>query len=553
MDPLIGQSLGQYQIVELIGQGGMATVYRALQPALGRSVAVKVLPPVLAADETFVARFRREAMVVAGLAHPNILPVYDFGAFNGYLAIVMMYVLGGTLRARLGEPMPVSTVVRIVGQVADALSYAHERGIVHRDVKPTNILMARPDWALLADFGIAQLADRRTLTLTGGKIGTPEYMSPEQAAGDPVDARSDVYSLGVVLYEMLTGRVPFTAPTTLATLQQHLYAPLPPITTVRRDLPPGLIGVVNRALAKAPADRFSSATEFHDALTAALEPAPLEATIVTPPERRAPTTPLPPSGTASGAPPPPGMPPAAPRRSTWLPFALGGLVVGVVLALACGGLALAATAGLFGGVVAAPTASPVPSPVGAPTALQSGAVLYQANFTSAARGEWALGDGSEATIEDGRLFVTSIQANRAFRVWPERAPLLEDFILEAELTKLTGPNNYGYGVTFRDDGRGSYFFFSVTGNGSFKLEKWAANPGEWVTYVDWTTSNAIKLGDNAPNVLRVIATGPQIKLLINDRPVATAVDDAPVRGNTGVLVGTTGLRIAVSSFKILQP
>lgn len=550
MDPLIGQSLGQYQIVELIGKGGMATVYRALQPALGRSVAVKVLPPVLAADETFVARFRREAMVVAGLAHPNILPVYDFGAFNGYLAIIMMYVLGGTLRARLGEPMPVTTAVRIAGQVAEALSYAHERGIVHRDVKPTNILMARPDWALLADFGIAQLADRRTLTLTGGKIGTPEYMSPEQAAGDPVDARSDLYSLGVVLYEMLTGRVPFTAPTTLATLQQHLHAPLPPITSIRRDLPPGLVEVVNRALAKAPAARFASATEFHDALVAALEPAPLEATIVAP-ERRAPITPGPLGGPAAVAPPPDAR--AAPPRLKWLPFALGGLVVGVVLALACAGLALAAATGLFGGMVSAPTATPVPGATSTPTALQSGAVLYQANFTSAARGEWALGDGTEAAIEDGRLFVTSIQANRAFRVWPERAPLLEDFILEAELTKLAGPNNYGYGVTFRDDGRGSYFFFSVTGNGSFKLEKWSANPGQWVTYVDWTTSNAIKLGDNAPNVLRVIATGPQIKLLINDRPVATAVDDAPVRGNTGVLVGTTGLRIAVSSFRILQP
>ncbi|GIW05793.1 MAG: hypothetical protein KatS3mg060_0598 [Dehalococcoidia bacterium] len=552
MDPLIGQTLGQYQIVELLGKGGMATVYRALQPALGRSVAVKVLPPVLAADETFVARFRREAMVVAGLAHPNILPVYDFGAFNGYLAIVMMYVLGGTLRMRLGEPMPVSTAVRIVGQVADALSYAHERGIIHRDVKPTNILMARPDWALLADFGIAQLADHRTLTLTGGKVGTPQYMSPEQAAGDPVDARSDIYSLGIVLYEMLSGRVPFTAPTTLATLQQQINAPLPPITTYRRDLPPGLIEVLSRALAKSPAARFSTAAEFHGALEAALEPAPLEPTIVAPPDRRSPLTP--PYHIASAAPiAPPGPPPEPPRKSRWLPIALGGAVGGVLLLVVCGGLALAGATGLLSGLVAAPTATPAAGPTSTPSPIPPGGVIYQADFRNSARGDWALGDGAEAAIEDGRLFVTSIQANKAFRVWPERAPLVEDFILEAEITKLTGPNNYGYGVTFRDNGQGSYFFFSITGNGSFKLEKWNADPGEWVTYVDWTTSNAINLADNNPNVLRVIATGQQIKLMINDRPVATAVDDAPIKGNTGVLVGTTGLRIAVSSFKILQP
>jgi serine/threonine-protein kinase len=552
MDSLIGQTLGQYQIVELLGKGGMATVYRALQPSLGRSVAVKVLPPVLAGDETFVARFRREAMVVAGLAHPNILPVYDFGAFNGYLAIVMMYVLGGTLRTRLGEPMPVTTAVRIVGQVADALSYAHERGIIHRDVKPTNILMARPDWALLADFGIAHLADHRTLTLTGGKFGTPQYMSPEQAAGDPVDARSDLYSLGIVLYEMLSGRVPFTAPTTLATLQQHLTTPPPPISVFRRDLPPGLIEVLNRALAKSPAARFSSAAEFHEALAAALEPAALDATVVTSAARRVPITPLP-AGAAPAAPLPPEPLPDPPQRARWLPIALGGLAGGAFLALLCGGLALAGASGLLGGILAAPTATPTAGPTATATPVPSGGLLYQANFANPQRGDWALGDGAEATIQDGRLFVSSIQANKAFRVWPERAPILRDFILEAEITKLTGPNNYGYGVTFRDDGKGSYFFFSITGNGSFKLEKWVGDQGEWVTYVDWTTSSAINQGDNQSNVLRVIGSGPQIKLLINDRPVASAVDDAPIAGNTGVLVGTTGLRVAVSSFKILQP
>ncbi|MCS6801453.1 MAG: protein kinase [Chloroflexota bacterium] len=540
MDPLIGRSLGQYQIVELLGSGGMATVYRALQPALNRSVAIKVLPPVLANDDLFVARFRREAMVVAGLAHPNILPVYDFGIFDGYLAIIMMYVRGGTLRTRLGEPMPVATAVQIAAQVADALRYAHERGIVHRDVKPSNILMARSDWALLADFGIAQLADQRTLTLTGAKVGTPEYMSPEQAAGDPVDARSDLYSLGIVLYEMLTGRVPFSAPTTLATLQQQIHTPLPPITTFRRDLPPGLIEVVKRALEKSPAARFATAAEFHDALLASLEPAPVEATVV-PVEQR--------------APPPPaiGTPPASPRQTTWLPMALGGVAIGAVLAVLCGGLALAAASGMAGRVLPIALSTPVARPSETPTPAPIGGVLYQADFSSPARAQWALGDGSEATIEGGRLFVTSLQANRAFRVWPERAPLVEDFILEAEITKLTGPNNFGYGVTFRDDGKGSYFFFSITGNGSFKLEKWVAASGEWVTYVNWTSSNAINRGDNVPNVLRVIATGSQIKLLINDRPVATATDDAPVRGNTGILVGTTGLRVAVSSFQILQP
>ncbi|GIW10964.1 MAG: hypothetical protein KatS3mg061_2021 [Dehalococcoidia bacterium] len=540
MDALIGQTLGQYQIVELIGRGGMATVYRGIQTALGRSVAIKVLPPLLAADEAFVARFRREAMVVAGLAHPNILPVYDFGAFNGYLTIVMMYVQGGTLRARLGEPMAVGAAVRLVAQVADALAYAHERGIVHRDVKPANILLARADWALLADFGIAHLADQRTLTLTGAKVGTPEYMSPEQAAGEPVDARSDLYSLGVVLYELLSGRVPYRAPTTLATLHLHLHAPLPPITAARPDLPPGLVAVVERALAKSPAERFASAAEFREALEATLEPVP----VVT----LAPATLAPPAA--------PSAPAAAtpPRWRSLLPLVLaaGGGGVTAVLCLAL--LALSAS-GVLGDLLrggAAP-ATPVLTPSAEGTPTPASGALYVADFSSPQRAEWELGDGSQAFIANGQLIVTSLRPDSALLVYPRRAPPLRDFVLEAELTKLEGPNNFGYGVIFRDDGQGNYFFFSVTGNGSFRLVRYRADRSVPLIYVDWTVSNAIQRGDNAPNRLRVLAVGTQIKLFVNDRPLASATDDDPVLGGTGVLVGTTGLRVAVSSFRLLMP
>ena len=269
---LIGKMLGHFEVVAKLGAGGMATVYRANQPSLGRQVAIKVLSDELARDETFRERFLREARAVAQLTHPNILPVYDFGKDEetGALYYVMQLVDGGTLSQRLEQPMSVEEAVRIIVQIARALDYAHRHGVIHRDVKPANVLLTPDGRPLLSDFGIAHIMQETHLTQTGTSLGTPAYMSPEQARGELADHRSDQYALGIMAYELLTGSVPFQADTPVGLLHQHAFVPPEPLRKLRPGLPKNLEKVVMRALAKYPVQRYASAGEFADELEAAV-------------------------------------------------------------------------------------------------------------------------------------------------------------------------------------------------------------------------------------------------------------------------------------------
>jgi tetratricopeptide (TPR) repeat protein len=269
---LIGRTLdGKYRIVGEIGQGGMASVFKAYQPALDRYVAIKVLPAQHALAPGFSERFVREARAVAQLNHPNILSVIDFGQDEGLSYIVMKYVAGGTLKDRLGQPMKLAETVRIVGQIAAALDHAHGRGVLHRDVKPSNVLLDEGDWVQLADFGLAKmLVGDEGLTATGVGIGTPSYMSPEQGQGLPVDQRADIYSLGVVLYEMVTGRLPYSAETPMAIVIKHIYEPLPLPRQLNPALPEAVERVILKAMAKASTDRYASAGELARALEQAV-------------------------------------------------------------------------------------------------------------------------------------------------------------------------------------------------------------------------------------------------------------------------------------------
>ncbi|HEX5436553.1 MAG TPA: serine/threonine-protein kinase, partial [Gemmatimonadaceae bacterium] len=279
MDAIADQlqrSLGeQYRIIRELGGGGMSRVYLAEEPSLGRQVVVKVLAPELT-GEAGIARFKQEAALTAQLQHPNILPVLAFGARDGLLYYVTPFVAGESLRARLEREgaLPVDEAVTLTREVADALTAAHARGVVHRDIKPENIFLSNGH-AVLADFGIARSlhvgggAPGTRLTAVGTSLGTPGYMSPEQAAGEvDVDARSDIYSLGVVMYEMLAGRPPFTGATPRAVLAAHLSQPPEPVTKHRREVPESISAAIDRALAKDPADRFAGAAEFRDALAA---------------------------------------------------------------------------------------------------------------------------------------------------------------------------------------------------------------------------------------------------------------------------------------------
>ncbi|HEX9441278.1 MAG TPA: protein kinase, partial [Roseiflexaceae bacterium] len=267
MTDLIGTRLNQYDLTEIIRRGGMSTVYKAYQGSLDRFVAVKVL--FTNRDPQFAARFKREARAIAALQHHNILPIYDYGEQEGLLFLVLQYIENGlTLGDMLGKPMEPAQALHLTSHVLDALEYAHRRGVIHRDIKPANVLMPSPHWPMLADFGIAKLMNdnKERLTLANQIIGTAAYMAPEQATGRPIDARTDLYAAGVVLYELVTGRVPFDSDTPMAVLTKHVYEVPPPARTMNPHLPPAVEAILQKALAKDPGDRYQSAGEMAEEL-----------------------------------------------------------------------------------------------------------------------------------------------------------------------------------------------------------------------------------------------------------------------------------------------
>ena len=276
--------VGSYRLEEQVGKGGMGEVYRARHTRLDTERAVKLLPPALAADPDFLKRFEREAASAARLEHPNILTVYEYGEAAGVPYLVMPYVRGGTLKERLARGnLPVGELLNLLGQAAEALDYAHEQGIVHRDVKPANLLLDGRGRLLLADFGIAKaLEGAEGLTRTGVGVGTPEYMAPEQAQGR-ADARSDLYALGTILYQLLTGRVPYTGNSTIEVLMKHLQDPLPllPLRSVAPAVPPRVEAVVTKALAKNPNDRYASGKALVEDLREAFASTPAGADAAT--------------------------------------------------------------------------------------------------------------------------------------------------------------------------------------------------------------------------------------------------------------------------------
>ncbi len=272
---LIGTTLGRFEILSELGRGGMAVVYKARQTDLDRIVALKILPPEMTHDTSYIARFRQEARSAARLEHPHIMPVYEVGEMNGLHYIAMKFIQGRTLKDLVQEDgaLSVRRAAELLAQVGEALDHAHRQGVIHRDIKPSNIMITDEGWAYLTDFGLARGSSTTTtsgLTMAGTVMGTPEYMSPEQAQGLPtVGPPTDIYALGVVLYELLTGTFPFHAETPMAMLAARLLqAPTPP-RDVRGDLPPAVEDVVMRALARKPEARFASSAEMVTALRTA--------------------------------------------------------------------------------------------------------------------------------------------------------------------------------------------------------------------------------------------------------------------------------------------
>lgn len=315
-DDLIGQQIGQYEIKAWLGDGGMSTVYLAEQTSIGRTVAIKMLPPHFTRDTNFMQRFEREVKVIAALQHPRVLPVHDYGAFHGRPYIVMAYMPGGTLAERIAAgPLPLEEIVPLVSQIAEGLDHAHSKGIIHRDLKPSNVLIDEQGNAYLADFGIAKISEA-TIHLTGtGVVGTPAYMAPEMGQTGVVTPLVDVYALGVTLFQMLTGRYPYEGDTPLNVMMAHATRPIPDIGLLRPDLPAALGEVLHQALAKDPFERYQSAGELAAGLRVAAAPALDDGAAtprlaVTPPPRTPPTLPL-------ATPPPSTPPPSTAPEPVW--------------------------------------------------------------------------------------------------------------------------------------------------------------------------------------------------------------------------------------------
>ncbi len=583
---LIGQTIGQYRIMEQIGQGGMATVYKAYQPGLERYVAFKVLPEYYAHDKTFLARFQREAKVIAKLSHPNILPIYDFGQTGNLTYIVMQYIDGGTLRSVMGQIMPLSQVVYFIDQIAEALDYAHRRGILHRDVKPGNILLEEGQRVLLTDFGLAKMMEGTVqLTGSGVGVGTPSYMSPEQGQGQGVDVRTDIYALGIILYEMTTGRVPYKADTPMAIVIKHMTAPLPLPRTINPNLPEAVERVILKTLAKNKDERYTSAPQMvtalkqaldemldtlgptvplggHPSSTSSMPPMPPSAPVVdvqqspTPAPGSHPAAPIrsrptpSPAGYIPVAPirQTPLSPVAAPRSNNILPWILGGGVLLLIL------LALAALVGFF---IFAPSelGTPLPDQAEQPKPLET--VIAEAQATHSAAIAEAQGTHSApeqpdtSSIEQAVQIIATAQANPPL-FGPVQGSLdheaegrmevkfagveVQDFVAEAvfHTPYAAAKGEWDMGLVFRYSGGKEHFGLVVESNGDWSLGHQQGDETDII--VNGTLSNV----QNQPasiNRLKVMAEGDGGLFWVNDVLVAQ-FDLSRLTGAGDIAVGT---------------
>jgi len=567
---LIGKHLGKYRIVARLGRGGMAEVYKAFQPSLDRYVAVKVLHSFMAEEKDFLARFRREAKNVAALRHPNIVQVFDFDVEDEQYYMVMEFLDGPTLKSRLeslhlhGERLPLKDVLRITRDVGLALGYAHERGIVHRDVKPANVILETSGRVILTDFGVAKILTGTQFTATGTVLGTPAYMAPEQGLGQPGDGRSDIYSLGVMLYEMATGRLPFDADTPLAVVMKHIHDPLPLPRLVAPDLPESLERVILRALAKDPADRY-------DRVEGML--ADLEAVGATAPPAPAPSVePLRPSAPAASAPK---------RSGPAVALALGGGLG--VLVCAAGVVALGIflvtggnlTNGLSGGPVpatdspaatrtdAAPTArrtarptatdEPTSAPTAAPT-LPEGEVLFHDDFSDVGSG-WH--PGSEWTgvtdYADGsyRIWVDKSQDDH----WANPGLLFTDVRIEVDTSKAGGPDDNDFGLICRYRNSRNFYAFWISSDGFFGIFRYLEGEFQLLGREDMGASDQIHQG-YATNHIRADCVGTTLRLYVNGELVEEVEDASHAEGDVGLMAGTfdlPGVDIHFDNFVVLAP
>ena len=535
---------GRYRLEERIGIGGMARVYKATDINLDRPVAIKILHEHLASDSTFEQRFIREAKFVASFNHPNIVQIYDFDVIetnDGNLYYMVMPLLtGSTLKDILediavkGERLPYTRVMEIFKNLCDALSFAHRQGMVHRDVKPANIIFDNHNRAVLTDFGIARLAEGSSLTQDGVTTGTPAYMSPEQVSSGPVDARSDIYALGIILFEMLAGTVPFNDTSGISTMLKHIQDPVPRLTDYITDVEPRLEMLLGRALAKHPDDRFSSVDEMVESLESVFGdktgsrsfevdiPAPLHSTMPS-------ETLIFESSTVDEP---------APKSHTHSPLLIFLVGIGVILILALTAILTRAPA--------APTIEGVPGMTG-----DSGTYTYfEFEPGDATNSFWPVGQSgavSREITDDGNyrfrnerksIATTSILESATY----DDAAITINGVIEPESAAASA-----FGIVFRYVDANNYYVFAIDGSQRYSI--WVRETGQWHelrnTDESWTFDDVIAPLGN-PNELRVVFQGDHLIGMVNESIVADLVDSTLAEGQVGLYLATTSDGLASS-------
>lgn len=469
-----GQMLGPYRIISQVGQGGMATVYKAYQASMDRNVAIKVLPRQLAESPEFAARFQQEARIIARLEHPHILPVFDFGESDGVTYFVMRYLEAGTLKTKMeAGPLSLNEIDRLFTQLAEALNYAHGHGIIHRDLKPANALIDESGNLFLTDFGIAKLLESASprLTQTDAIMGTPAYISPEQARAEKVNQRSDIYSLGIILYEMVTGSVPFIADTPLAVILKHISDPLPPPSIVKKDIPQPIERVILKALAKEPDDRYATAAEFLSAWKRALEETetarPSLEPISTPASR-------------AGMPASPSRPAPrpTPNRTGWV---VGCLIV-ACLAFSVMGIGVvflnwqmpffaSPTLTPFPTLTSAPTQLPPPPPTATSAPVNTAEILLQDDFSQNGVTWGTLTDSDNSVEYDGEALRMKVLQQKNWFVWTTpNDEVYQNIHVEVSVTNNDGESTTAFGIMcYQQDASNSYYYLAMTPAGEYAI------------------------------------------------------------------------------------
>jgi len=542
-----GQMLGSYRIINQIGQGGMAAVYKAYQPSMDRNVAIKVLPGELAESREFAQRFQQEARIIARLEHPHILPVFDYGESDGISYFVMRYLEGGTLKTRMeAGPLSWNEIDRLFTQLADALSYAHARGIVHRDLKPANALVDEQGNLFLTDFGIAKLLESASprLTQTDAIMGTPAYISPEQAQANPVDQRSDIYSLGIILYEMVTGRVPFVADTPLAVILKHLSDPLPLPTTIKPDIPESIERVILKALAKHPEDRYNTAAEFISAWKRALEEKDTATEKISVPVPRAGTpSPAPdasPVQTGSRLAPAPRAASKSQGRPTgWII----GCLAGACILFSIAGVILLASGSQFLSFLGLSTDTPLPtitmSPLPptetpSPPPPTTGEILLGDDFS---KENWGTLTDSDNSVEyDGEALRIKIFKKNWF-VWSTpNGEIYENIHVEATVRNNDGKSNTAFGIMcYQQESTASYYYLAMTPGGEYVIAVTAKGKKDvFLTGNNqWTSSNLIAKNASSYRVGADCGNGT-LTLYVDGQKIAAVSDSTYTKGVVGL-------------------